>query len=115
MTDATDETLHIAEIPYETGELRFRFARRRSRDGQAWIREGLFQEFFRNGRLASEGLFKDDREDGHWREFYENGELAAEGDYRDGKEQGRWLYWDEDGNPEESVAYLDGEEIPDHP
>lgn len=32
-----DNILHIAEIPYETGELHFRYSRKLSPDGTKWI------------------------------------------------------------------------------
>ena len=39
------ETLHIAEIPYETGEIQYRYARYLSADGSRWIRRGLFRAY----------------------------------------------------------------------
>lgn len=95
----TDE-LNIAEIPFDTGEIQFRYSRYLSDDGAKWIRHGLFQAFHRNGVLATEGHYVHGREHGTWRDFHENGRLAAEGRYEEGVEADAWRYWDADGAPE---------------
>ncbi|WP_396269484.1 toxin-antitoxin system YwqK family antitoxin [Ideonella sp.] len=89
--------LNIAEVLYETGEVRFRYARIRSVDGSSWIRHGPFCEYGRSGQVISEGTYVLGSEQGVWRDFYENGQLAAEGEYRDGVELGHWRYWNLDG------------------
>ena len=58
-----DNTLHIVEIPYETGEVHYRYSRKMSPDGTKWIRDGLFQEFYQNGNLGSEGFYADGLEE----------------------------------------------------
>lgn len=99
-----DLILYIAEIPYETGEVRFRYSRKMSDDGTKWIRHGLFTEYHQNGNILSTGLYNEGLENGHWKDYHENGNIAAEGDYKNGNEIGKWLYYDENGN-------LEGEEI----
>jgi antitoxin component YwqK of YwqJK toxin-antitoxin module len=89
--------LHIAQIPFEDGSIRYRYARRMAPDGTRWIREGLFQAFHPNGALASEGTYRDGHEEGLWRDFHENGQLAAEGSYEAGVEVGEWRFWLDDG------------------
>jgi antitoxin component YwqK of YwqJK toxin-antitoxin module len=92
--------LEIAEIPYNSGEMHFRYARYMSADGKKWIRHGLFQAYHRNGKLASEGHYLNDLEHGHWKDFHENGQIAAEGDYDHGQEVGVWKFWKLDGTPD---------------
>src|SRR5215472_2509872 len=71
------EILHIAEIPYEDGTIRFRYARKLSADGATrWIRDGRFCSYYPNGTLASEGTYVDDQEHGLWTEYHSNGEMA---------------------------------------
>lgn len=89
--------LSIAEITYETGELRLRYARYLSIGGTRWIRHGLFTEFHRNGQLASRGIYENGLEEGNWQDFYESGQVAAEGRYSGGIEVGIWRYWNPDG------------------
>ena len=89
--------LHIAEIPFENGGIRYRYTRKLSPDGSRWIRDGLFQAFHPNGVLASEGTYREGLEDGQWRDFHDNGQLAAEGAYAQGTEVGIWRFWNADG------------------
>jgi antitoxin component YwqK of YwqJK toxin-antitoxin module len=77
----TDNTLHIVEIPYETGELKFRYTRKLSPDGTKWIREGLFQQYHKKGNLASEGNYLNGNEIGQWYFYDEYGELKDEENY----------------------------------
>jgi antitoxin component YwqK of YwqJK toxin-antitoxin module len=109
MNDVTD--LVIAEIPYESGELRYRYSRYLAPDGGRWVRHGLFQAFHPNGELSSEGHYERGVEIGLWRDYHENGQLAAEGEYKAGKESGRWRFWYADGRLEKEVVYFEGEPV----
>jgi antitoxin component YwqK of YwqJK toxin-antitoxin module len=93
--------LNIAEIPYDDGTIRFRYARKLSPDGTRWLRHGLFQAFHPGGQLASDGHYHEGAEQGLWRDFHVNGQLAAEGQYEGGVEAGEWKYWTADGKPEQ--------------
>lgn len=95
--------LHLAEIPFETGGVRYRYVRKLSADGTRWIRDGLFQAFHENGRLASEGQYADGVEDGVWKDYHDNGQRAAEGTYNAGVEAGDLHYWDRDGSEADSA------------
>jgi len=97
--------LHIAEIPYEDGTIRFRYARILSADGTRWIKHGLFSAHHPNGKLSSEGMYVNDQEDGLWTEYHTNGQMAARGHYANGKEVGHWEFWSSDGSPEEGEDY----------
>ena len=92
--------LHIAEIPYESGAVKFRYARVMSPDKTRWIRHGLFVAYHENGKVMSEGQYVDGLEDGQWRDFHPDGQPAAEGHYREGKEVGVWRFWKPDGTEE---------------
>jgi len=105
------ETLHIAEIPYDSGQIQYRYARYLSEDGSRWIRHGLYQSYWQNGNLKSEGYYAHGSETGHWSDYHENGQMAACGQYVEGMQQGTWRFWDSEGNEEQSAEYRDGEEI----
>lgn len=100
-----EDVLHIAEIPYDTGRLRYRYARYPSPDGTTWVRHGLFQAFHPNGQLASEGYYEHGKESGPWKDFHANGQLAAVGQYSQGIECGTWRYWDSAGNLESEESF----------
>jgi antitoxin component YwqK of YwqJK toxin-antitoxin module len=94
------DDLNIAEIFYDTGELKHRYTRYLSANGSRWIRHGLFRAYHQNGKLASEGNYVDGQEDGLWRDYHGNGLLAAEGHYQNGKEVGEWKTWNDKGQVE---------------
>jgi antitoxin component YwqK of YwqJK toxin-antitoxin module len=102
--------LDIAEIPFESGAVRFRYARVLAPDGKRWLRHGLFVEYAENGAVISEGAYVDGREHGRWRDYHPNGAPAAEGTYEHGLEHGEWRFWDEHGNEERRVIYEHGVE-----
>lgn len=99
------DILHIAEIPHESGAVRYRYARVMSADGTRWIRHGLFVEYSEAGAVVAEGSYANGNEDGLWREFHPSGNLAAEGHYRAGREAGVWHFWAPDGSQEPDVDY----------
>ena len=107
----TDDVLHIAEIPYESGAIKLRFARRLSADGTRWIRHGRFVAYYESGGVSSEGDYVDGAEHGPWRDYHENGILAAEGEYRAGKEHGPWRFWNSDGALQKTIFYRHGTEV----
>ena len=108
---STMTTLHIAEIPYESGAVHYRYARVLSGDGTRWVRHGLYVEYSESGEVLSEGNYVNGKEEGLWRSFHENGRRAAEGHYIAGKEEGVWLFWNLSGIPEEPATYRNGEEV----
>ena len=103
-----DGTLNIAVIPYDSGEVQFRYSRYLSPDRTQWIRHGLFVFYHKSGQVGSEGEYEDGVEVGIWRDYYENGQIAAEGQYDNGQEQGIWKFWLSDGTPEPDILYEHG-------
>jgi antitoxin component YwqK of YwqJK toxin-antitoxin module len=108
----TDHAVHLVEIPYPTGAIRFRYAFVLSPDGQTRVRDGRFAEYHPNGIIMSEGIYVNGLEEGEWRDYYANGRLAAVGLYINGKEEGVWRFWDESGRSEPDVLYRSGVEQP---
>jgi hypothetical protein len=94
---SSEADLNLAEIPYDSGVLRFRYTRFMAPDGTRWIRHGLFVAYHENGVVSSEGSYNDGKEHGLWRDFHENGQQASEGSYHEGEEVGIWRFWGPDG------------------
>ena len=103
-------TLQIAELPYESGRIRFRYSRYLSPDGAEWIRHGLFIAYHESGQVATEVYYEHGHEHGPCRDYHENGRLAAEGQYENGKEEGEWRFWSPDGGLESTTYYVNGVE-----
>lgn len=101
-------------------------------DGRT-ARDGAEREWHRDGKLAAERYFAEDRQVGSWRTWYPdgtlrsdvdlgtgdgaptvqrfwhpNGALAAEGPLREGKRDGRWRYLDVEGRIEREGGYRNG-------
>ena len=87
------EKLYIVEIPYDNGNIRYRYSRFLSEDGTHWVRHGLFIAYYENGVIASEGMYTNGLEDGLWIDYYDNGQLAAKGYYKNGEQLDGWEYW----------------------
>jgi antitoxin component YwqK of YwqJK toxin-antitoxin module len=105
------DTLHIAEVPFESGGVRFRYSRRMSADGTQWIRHGRFVAYHESGAIASEGEYVDGKEEGPWRDYHDNGQIAAQGRYGAGKQDGVWRFFDTRGREERSATYHDGRKV----
>lgn len=86
--------LNIAEVPYPSGAIHFRYSRVLSPDGTRWVRHGLFVEYSEEGTIIAEGQYVHGAEHGEWKEYHPNGKLAAQGHYVHGAEHGEWRYWD---------------------
>ncbi len=53
--------------------------------------------YYENGRVASEGSFKQGLPDGLWKSYYEDGTLKSMGSKNLGKSEGFWLFYDSEG------------------
>ena len=92
--------LEIAEVPYPSGVVQYRFVRYLAPDGSRWVRHGLFRAYHPDGSLASEGSYEHGQESGLRRDYHPNGQLAAEGHFEDGAEIGTWSHWSAEGEPQ---------------
>src|SRR5262245_25011064 len=110
MAESTKRLL-VAEIPYASGAIHFRFTYYLSPDRKRWIRHGQFCELYENGTVASEGLYEDGLQQGPWRDYHENGQVAGEGHFVDGVEDGVWQFWTARGKEDETIVYRDGVEV----
>lgn len=97
--------LDIAEILYDSGRVRYRYARVIAPDGSKWLRNGLFVHYGENGSILSEGTYVKGKEEGLWRDFHPNGVPAAEGYFVGGNETGTWRFWSDTGKEEPSQSF----------
>ena len=54
---------------------------------------GLYQEFYPNGKVYRYANYSFGSLDGKWREYDETGKLVIKGKYKDGKKHGKWHYF----------------------
>ena len=66
-----------------------------NKDGE--LKNGVHQEYFKDGSVSCEGEFKDDEWTGKWKYYLANGKLKAIGKYKDGKMSGEWKWYRANG------------------
>lgn len=57
------------------------------------VKDGYKKAYYLNGRLYSEGIVKNGKEDGLWIYWHDNGKKAREGNFVQGKREGIHKYW----------------------
>jgi antitoxin component YwqK of YwqJK toxin-antitoxin module len=73
-------------------------------------RQGAWKEYYSNGALMSEGIYKNSIRVGNWKYYHENGNLEQEGKYTSREiPDGDWKYYHENGQLYRIESYMDGE------
>lgn len=72
------------------------------------VPDGVKKEYYSNGKVKSETIYKDGKPNGQSTTYYENGKKDSEIAYENGIPVGRGIFYFEDGNLKEEIAYLDG-------
>ncbi|MBL0097651.1 MAG: toxin-antitoxin system YwqK family antitoxin [Bacteroidetes bacterium] len=70
--------------------------------------DGPMKFYYPNGKVSSEGNFKNNQPDGYWKAYYETGILKSEGNRLEGKLDSLWKFYDEKGNKTSDIQYRDG-------
>ena len=73
---------------------------------------GKFTEFHDNGKLKTQGQFKEGNPDGMWKRYHVNGMLFQEGLYRNNIQDSLWRQWDDRGNLTKESLYDQGANNP---
>ncbi len=68
-------------------------------DQDGKLKHGVHQQYFKNGSLSGEGIFKDGEKNGEWKCFLANGQLKAIEKYTKVKMIGEWKWYCENGDP----------------
>jgi antitoxin component YwqK of YwqJK toxin-antitoxin module len=76
------------------------------RDGK---REGLSRWYYEGGKLKGEATFKNGEYEGLLRDYYENGQLKFEAVYQNGKPDGPFKSYDENGRLKNEGVFRNGE------
>jgi len=69
---------------------------------------GYNKFYYKDGKLASEGLMKNGKPDGYWKTYYENGKLKSEGNRKFFELDSLWIFYDEDGDTTKKINYYQG-------
>ena len=68
-------------------------------------RDGLWQAWFPDGTLWSEGEYKEGEEMGSKTVYYENGKKFFSGNIKNGQRTGEWSFWNKDGKLLKKITY----------
>jgi antitoxin component YwqK of YwqJK toxin-antitoxin module len=81
-------------------------------DAAGNLKNGRFEEHFKDGALASAGDYRDGEKTGTWKYYLKNGQLKAIGEYVDGKMTGPWTWYRENGQLMQTGGFIveDGKE-----
>lgn len=69
---------------------------------------GAFVLWYKNGKMASKGLYDQGVAKGAWRFWYEQGQKKMAGYYRSAKKEGQWTVWYENGRRMQKGLYHNG-------
>lgn len=72
-------------------------------------RQGVWREFYADGKLKGEGSYLDDKRTGEWNFYYQNGVLEQIGKFdKQGKPVGEWNWYYDDGKLLREENYYNG-------
>ena len=75
------------------------------RDGKL---DGVFSNWYKNGKKKSEGYFKAGKQEALWSYWYESGDILREQQMRAGKLHGSYTVWNTQGLMYKKELYSDG-------
>lgn len=71
-------------------------------------KEGLWKEYYPDGKMKATGTYADDIKTGEWKFYYPNGQLEQTGSYKAGKLEGEWNWFYSSGKPLRKEFFIDG-------
>ena len=77
------------------------------------MQDGLVTTYRDDGSLLAEITYESGRRHGPYRDYWSNGRLACEGQYLNEIQEGEWRFYREDGNPLQVVQFKGGKEVVD--
>lgn len=74
----------------------------------AGLKEGLWKEYYPDGKLKATGNYISDRKNGSWKYFYNSGQLEQLGVYVNGKADSTWNWYYPSGKLLRHEIFIDG-------
>ncbi|HEV3416454.1 MAG TPA: toxin-antitoxin system YwqK family antitoxin, partial [Pirellulales bacterium] len=71
------------------------------------VADGLYTEWYPNGKKSLEGEYVDGLKQGPWKVWYDNGKLCRTENYLNGKLEGTWKIYHDDGTLKAEETYRD--------
>jgi antitoxin component YwqK of YwqJK toxin-antitoxin module len=106
----SDHWLLYAVYPDNNPLLKMYFA-----DKELSNRDGPFQLYYQNNKLAASGYYLNDQKNGVWRQWYENGQLNDSGLVANDQTAGGWKWWYENGGLYREIHFMEADSLPNSP
>ena len=97
----------VVEERYPNGKLMSQKHMKRDAEGKE-IPHGLYQSWWENGQLRSQGEHVNGKTQGVWTYWHANGAKKGEGVLREEKPEGVWTYWYENGQKMAERTWVNG-------
>ena len=68
-------------------------------------------EYYENGQIKQEGIYKNGIRDGKWIYYRENGQIGWEKTWKKGKKDGKWVEYDKEGSIMKKSCYEVGRRV----
>ena len=69
------------------------------------ILNGAWKQYFLNGKIKLEGIYKEGKRHGRQSYFFPNGEIYSSGIYQNDMKIGEWIYNNEEGITDTIINY----------
>ena len=73
-------------------------------------KQGHWKFFFSDGKLRSEGNFKNGKREGKWTFYFKSENIEQKGNYKNGKPEGFWIWYYDNGNIRRKGNFIKGKE-----
>ena len=97
----------VTEEFHSNGKLKIRINYQPKSDGGK--EHGLFESYYKNGKLSSKENYKDGKLNGLYERYHENGQLSERGNYKDGKDDRLWETYSDNGQLIFKLCWKNGE------
>ena len=71
------------------------------------LKNGIHQEYFKDGTVACEGAYQQNKKTGEWHFYLLNGQVKAKGHFENDKMVGSWVWYRENGHLLQEGAFED--------
>ncbi|MFK7770828.1 MAG: toxin-antitoxin system YwqK family antitoxin [Saprospiraceae bacterium] len=79
-------------------------------DKVSQLKEGIWKNYNRKGKLVEEGPYKSDQQTGTWKYFHPSGKVKSKGELLNGKKEGIWKHFYDDGDLSFTANYVNNQQ-----
>src|SRR5690606_30661239 len=76
--------------------------------GGKWLRQGIFNTYYKNGKIKEKGIYNNGVKNFEWTTFYNNGKIKSKINYKSDALNGNYLTYYANGNIDTSMEFSNG-------